>query len=466
MSITKSHTTNGQRSWTDSRDLTKTFTSRITGTKSVFWYLVAIFTTLFTIGIVAFVLKLYDVGTDSPKNWGYYAALVSFILTTFQSAPMAAIAPRIAKAHWRRPFSRIAEIFCVAGSINVLFFIPLVWILPGLENGRRSLWFYQDLPWVPSSMPQIISTIAIVSLSVCGLMLVWLSSSPDMSIMKNHTTGIRKFLQTRLGSWWIGTSAQWFTIHHRLGILGAFYFMSLIAVHFTFASDFCMALVPGWIDALFPVTHAHNSLQAGVSIVILTMYLMHKFGGYKEEIGLDQFWGIGKLQFALCILWFWFWFSSFIVLWYGGKPAERSVIELLITGPYLLVFVAIFCLNFLIPLCTMIWNPLRVSILGPTIIAVSVLIGTALDRIRLYVAAYSVSEQAPAHELQYIPSAIAPSAYDILIWIGAISACILIYLLTTKVFPIINIWEQKELLLYKYHKKFHRTEVLVLGKPE
>jgi Ni/Fe-hydrogenase subunit HybB-like protein len=104
--------------------------------------------------------------------------------------------------------------------------------------------------------------------------------------------------------------------------------------------------------------------------------------------------------------------------------------------------------------------------LGPTIIAVSVLIGTALDRIRLYVAAYSVSEQAPAHELQQIPSAIAPSAYDILIWIGAISGCILIYLLTTKVFPIINIWEQKELLLYKYHKKFHRTEVLVLGKPD
>ena len=465
MSTTESHTTTHERSWTESRDLTKNFVARIIGTTSLFWYLVAIFTTLFTIGVVGFVLKIYEVGTDSPKNWGYYAALVSFVLTTFQSAPMAAIAPRIVKAHWRRPFSRIAEIFCVAGSINVLFFIPLIWILPGLEDGRRSLWFYGELQNV-QYMPQIISTIAIISLSICGLMLVWLSSSPDVAITKNQTTGIRKFLQTRLGSWWIGSSAQWFTLHHRLGILGAFYFMSLVAVHFTFSSDFCMALIPGWIDALFPVTHAHNSLQAGVSIVILTMFIMHKFGGYEKEIELDQFWGMGKLQFALCILWFWFWFSSFIIFWYGAKPAEQSVIELLISGPYLPVFIAVFCLNFFIPLCTMIWNPLRVSILGPTLIAVCVLIGTALDRIRLYVAAFSVSDQAPAHSLQNIPSAMSPSTYDVMIWIGGLSGCILVYLLATKVFPIMNIWEQKELLLYKYHKKFHRTEVLVLGKPE
>ena len=195
MSTTESHTTTHERSWTESRDLTKNFVARIIGTTSLFWYLVAIFTTLFTIGVVGFVLKVYEVGTDSPKNWGYYAALVSFVLTTFQSAPMAAIAPRIVKAHWRRPFSRIAEIFCVAGSINVLFFIPLVWILPGLEDGRRSLWFYGELQNV-QYMPQIISTIAIISLSICGLMLVWLSSSPDVAITKNQTTGIRKSLQT------------------------------------------------------------------------------------------------------------------------------------------------------------------------------------------------------------------------------------------------------------------------------
>ena len=42
----------------------------------------------------------------------------------------------------------------------------------------------------------------------------------------------------------------------------------------------------------------------------------------------------------------------------------------------------------------------------------------------------------------------------------------MVYLLASRVLPGISIWEQKELLLYKSHKPFHRTEVLVLGKPD
>ena len=29
-----------------------------------------------------------------------------------------------------------------------------------------------------------------------------------------------------------------------------------------------------------------------------------------------------------------------------------------------------------------------------------------------------------------------------------------------------NIWEQREMLLYRVHKRFHRTEVLVLAKKD
>ena len=43
---------------------------------------------------------------------------------------------------------------------------------------------------------------------------------------------------------------------------------------------------------------------------------------------------------------------------------------------------------------------------------------------------------------------------------------IFVYLLAARLIPVINIWEQKELLLYKVHKPFHRTEVMVLGKPD
>ena len=343
----------------------------------------------------------------------------------------------------------------------------MIWILPDMEDGRRTLWFFGKLN-VPSNLPHILTTLGLVSLVLTGLFMLWLSLMPDIRFLRDMSN-------TKKGSWlynlsagWIGSSRQWFMQRHRIGILGAFYFMTLIFVHFLIAVDFSMTLVPGWIDALYPVTQAHNSLQVGVATVVLTMFAVRYFGHYQDYLTIDQFRGLGKLMFALSLLWFWFWFSSFIVMWYGKKPSEQSALDLIMVGPYLPAFMAAFVLSFVVPLFTMIWNPLRKSIWGPTIIAISVLIGTFFDRIRLYVASYSVpgigDPLVDKHELHTIPKAILPELADIFVIVGAIAGSILLYMLATRIIPAVNIWEQKELLLYKMHKPFHRSEVMVLGK--
>ena len=58
------------------------------------------------LGIIGFVMKLNS-GFSDKVIWGYYAAMFAFILTTAQAAPMVAIAPRLAKAHWRKKSSLI-----------------------------------------------------------------------------------------------------------------------------------------------------------------------------------------------------------------------------------------------------------------------------------------------------------------------------------------------------------------------
>ena len=69
---------------------------------------------LFILSIVGFVIRIQD-GVSDPSVWGYNAALFAFILTAAQAAPLVAIAPRIAKAHWRRPVSRAAALFAGVG---------------------------------------------------------------------------------------------------------------------------------------------------------------------------------------------------------------------------------------------------------------------------------------------------------------------------------------------------------------
>ena len=436
-------------------------------TGGMFSRAVVILGVLFILGIIGFIIRVFD-GVSDKAAWGYYAAVFSFAITTASAAPMVSIATRMAKAHWRRPISRAAELWTAAGLVTLLLFIPLLWVLPGLEDGRRSLWFYELGGDVPRYSPHLWATLALVSLVVVGFALLWVSCLPDLAAVRDTSTGWRQRWAARLAGGWLGTSKQWHMLYHRTGILGALYFMMLVFVHFLISVDFAMTLVPGWIDALFPATQAANALQAGAATMLLTMFFLRQFGGYKEYIGLDQFWALGKILFALSLLWFWFWFSSFIVLWYGKKPSEQAAVELLIVGPYLPAFLTAFILSFVVPLFAMIWNPVRKSIWGPTLIATSVLIGTLFDRIRLYVAAYSVpgigDSYVDKHELHAIPAANLPDIADIFIIVGAISGFVLVYLLATRIFPAVNVWEQKELLLYKIHKPFHRTEVMVLGK--
>ena len=446
-------------------------------TTNLYWRAVVGFGLLTVLGIVGFIMRALD-GVDDRSLWGYYAATFAFILTTAQAAPMVAIAPRLAKAHWRRPISRAAELWSITGLVGLLLFIPMLWILPSLEDGRRTLWFFNptdpDFSNVPVNSPHIWATAAILGLVATGVALLWVSSLPDFAAMRDNLTGWRQRCGARLAFGWRGTSQQWNMLYHRLGMLGALYFMMLVFVHFLISVDFLMALVPGWIDALYPATHAANSLQAAAATMLLTMFFLRQFGGYKDYIGLDQFWGLGKLMFALSLLWFWFWFSSFIILWYGRRPNEQAALQLLMVGPYLPIFFVTFITVFVIPLFTMIWNPLRKSIWGPTIIAVSVLIGTFFDRIRLYVATYSVPGIGePLIDKHYMKleavkkmDAVLPGLPDVFIVVGGISAVILVYLVASRIVPILNIWEQRELLLYKVHKPFHRAEVLVLGKKD
>lgn len=437
---------------------------RLTG--SIFRISVLVTGILFLLGVAGFVIKVVKNGTGDPSEWGYYAALVSFLLTAGSGAVMVAIATRMVKAHWRRSISRASEIFTIVVLYTFILFIPLLFVLPGLSDGRRSIWFFGNLKNVPELIPHIMTSISFAALALVGVALLWMSSRPDLASLRDVSSAHDGFLG-RMANTWYGTSRQWFTQDHRIGILGALYFMTLVTTHFLFSMDFSMSLVPGWIDALFPATHAHNSLHAGVAVVLLTMFVLRRCGGYGEYIGFDQFWGLGKLLFALSLLWFWFWFSSFIIFWYGAKPSEQGVLELLMVGPYLPIFMAAFILNFVVPLFTMIWNPLRRSIWGPTVIAASVLVGTLFDRIRLFVASWSVTSVENKHALHDVPGLVMPDVYDILMWIGGVAGAILVYLLVTRVVPVVSIWEQKELLLYKIHKPFHRLEeVLVLGKKD
>ncbi|MBI2935266.1 MAG: hypothetical protein HYY31_00415 [Chloroflexi bacterium] len=429
-----------------------------------FWMVVAVLGVLFVLGIVGFIIRLGD-GVGDRRPWGYLAAALAFLITTGMSAPLASIAPRFARAHWCRPVSRAAELWAVVGILCTLMLIPLLFVLPTASD-RSSIWFvnaYRE-GWPPGA-PHAWLLLAVLFLTICGLALLWTGAIPDLAAAKDRATGWRKTLSSILAMRWQGTVRQWRIMRVALGVLGGLYFMFLVYVHALISSDLAMSLVPGWKDSVFPAFHALSGLQSAMATTLVTLFLLRTFGGLKEYIFVDQFWSASKLLLATSILWFYFWWSGFITYWYGRTPAEHAVLTLLMFGPYKPIFITTFVLNFVLPLFLLIWNAVRKSILGPTLVSCSILVGTFLDRIRLYVASFSV-EDSTGHLLGKIPGVHYPDVADVLMLIGAVAGAVLLYMLATRLIPIINIWEAKEGVLLQRVQPFHKTQVKVLAKPE
>ena len=442
--------------------VTRDLSQRMYDLSSRFKVLIVILGLLFILAIIGFIVRLSG-GFDDRTVWGYYAAMFAFLLATAGSAPLAAVAFRFTKSHWRRPLSRASELFALVGALNLLWFIPLMALLPSLE-GRRSLWFEG-----PIGAPHGWNLFAVLFLVLCGLAILYFSALPDMADTSRHGTGFRARLLSRLAGRWRGTERQWAVQKGALAVLGAFYFMLLVWLHTLISVDFSMALIPGWKDSIFPPFHALTGLQAALGSVLVAAFLLRTVGGYKDYINMEPFWAASKVLLGLTLLWGYFWFAEFNTFWYGRMPIELEVLKLLMFEAYRTAFLLNFFFSFLIPLVLLIWNPFRKSILGPTIAGASAVVGAFFMMVRVYVPAFRI-EDVTAHSLTEVPREqllpVLPDAWDYMIIIGGIAGVALIWLLGTKLLPPISIWETKEHLQYRVVRPFLRGKYMVHGKPE
>ena len=81
---------------------------------------------LFLLGLIGFVVRALGDGFSDYTPWGYYATAFFFVFMVTSAAPLAAVAFRFTKSHWRRPLSRVSELFAVVGVLNAILFIPSV----------------------------------------------------------------------------------------------------------------------------------------------------------------------------------------------------------------------------------------------------------------------------------------------------------------------------------------------------
>ncbi|MCH7620514.1 MAG: polysulfide reductase NrfD [Chloroflexi bacterium] len=439
---------------------------------------------LAALGVVGFLFRVAADGLDNYNAWGYYMAAFSFVFMVTSGAPLATAAFRFTKSHWRRPLSRVAELFAVVGVLNLLLFIPMVIVLPAIENptfvpgmegemaARRAIWLGSS--GVPFGAPALWDILGLVALAVTSMAILWLSLMPDLAQSRDRVSGFRRTIYGLLAGSWHGTKRQW--IQHKAGmmLLGGFYFMMVVFVHFLIVSDFAMSLIPGWKDSILPPLYTLIAFQNALGLLLVILFILRKWGGYQEYIGISLFWSASKILLGLTLLWTYHLFAFFITFWYGRLEVEESILRYLMFESYAPVFWANVIFSFFVPFFILLWNPVRKTAWGPALAGLSALVGGFLFSIRIFVGSFNAVDfkEFPGELYSLgltrarIQDAVIPDLWDIFMVVGIIGAAALVYLAAAKLFPVMSIWEVKEGAMYQRMGKLFRGEYMILAKPE
>ena len=99
--------------------------------------------------------------------------------------------------------------------------------------------------------------------------------------------------------------------------------MILFAVTLTFFSfDLMMSLDAHWYSTIYGVYVFAGSFAAVLSLIFLTILLLHSRGVLNKEISVEHYHDLGKLIFAFIIFWGYMAFSQYFLIWYANIPEE------------------------------------------------------------------------------------------------------------------------------------------------
>lgn len=98
----------------------------------------------------------------------------------------------------------------------------------------------------------------------------------------------------------------------------------LFAVSLTFAAiDLIMTMAPYWYSTIFGVHFFAGSMIASLSLLVLLLMGMQKFGGrMNESVTTEHYHDLGKLLKGFCLFWVYISYSQYMLLWYAAIPEE------------------------------------------------------------------------------------------------------------------------------------------------
>jgi Ni/Fe-hydrogenase subunit HybB-like protein len=388
---------------------------------------------------------------NRPVMWAFFITNFVFWIGISHAGVMLSAILRLAKAEWRRPATRAAEVLTI-------FSLMTAMIMPIIHTGRPWRIMYWAFPydfargiWPDIRTPLIWDPSAILTYLTSSTLFVLIALVPDFAVLRDHTSGIAHRIYSLLAMGWEGNPRQW-KLQIIAGILlSALILPVFVSVHSIVSWDFGMAVaVKSWHSTIFAPYFVVGAVHSGVSAVAFVMILLRYIYGWQDYIRHEHIDALGRLLIVVATGWFYFFVMEVIFGIYGREADEIAVRSYQFNEWPINLWTYIFVgTTYFLPVAIWLSRSARRNLWTMSIACISVNIGMWLERYLIIVPGL-----AQRQVFTFTWNSYTPSAAEAII-IGATFAFVaMLMLLFSRVFPLVPLYDIKE-------GEFLRTQVQV-----
>ena len=383
-------------------------------------------------------------GVRSEVMWGVYITnFVFFIGISHVGALMSAIL-RLTSADWRKPVTRLAEVVTFASLLAAV-----TW--PIAHLGRPDRWI-NLLIYPKLQSPLVWDLLCIGTYMIGSTLFLYLPLIPDIAKCRDRLTKasrFRRWVYSVLSLGWTGSEYEMKHLERAIGIITILIIPIAISVHTVVSWDFAMQLRTGWDSTIFGPYFVAGALLSGVATVLLVMAALTKFYHLDEFITRKHFDYMATLLLALDIVLIYFTINEYMVPGYkilGQSTLEGQWLSSLLWGIYWPRFWFQIIAGLILP-AIILAVPKTRTITGYLVAALLVDIGMWLERFDIVVPSLALPQ------LPYAWGLYSPTWVEISTTAASFAGFALVYLVFTRTFPIISIWENVDQSNELTHKK-------------
>lgn len=357
---------------------------------------------------------------------GHAGTLISAILLLFRQK-------------WRTGVNRAAEAMTI-------FAVMCAGQFPLIHMGRLWLGFFifpypntRGPLWVNFNSPLLWDVFAISTYFTVSVLFWYTGLVPDLATVRDRASGIRRKMYNIFSFGWTGSAKHWQRFESLSLVLAGLSTPLVLSVHTIVSFDFATSVIPGWHTTIFPPYFVAGAIFSGFAMVQTLMVISRKVLKLEQYVTIAHIESMNKVILLTGTMVGVAYLTELFIAWYSGYLYEQYAFWNRVLGPYWWSYFGMMFCNVLSP--QIFWSrKLRRSVYWTFVMSIFINIGMWFERF-VIIATTLARDYLPSSWSFYVPTWV-----EIGIFVGTLGLFFTLFLIFTRVAPVIAVAEVKAIL--------------------